>query len=161
MRITAIKTHYRYYGDRSWVITEMQTDEGITGFSEVGKNRERAVAAMVYPHLFGREQQMLERGTFRMEYGEFDWRLNEMGTEPFSTDRAPWGTEVARASSHATTASGHPTKRIITVPRSGRHGTASARTKSSARAPLRLPPSRGRARRSRAPVARAVELLSR
>jgi galactonate dehydratase len=47
MRITAIKTHYRYHGDRSWVITEMQTDEGITGFSEVGKNRERAVAAMI------------------------------------------------------------------------------------------------------------------
>jgi hypothetical protein len=39
---------------------------------------ERAIAAMVYPHLFNREQQLLERGTFRMEYGEFDWRLNEL-----------------------------------------------------------------------------------
>lgn len=39
---------------------------------------ERAIAAMVYPHLFNREQQLLERDTFRMEYGEFDWRLNEL-----------------------------------------------------------------------------------
>ena len=39
---------------------------------------ERALAAMVYPHLFAREQAMLERDTFRMEYGEFDWRLNEL-----------------------------------------------------------------------------------
>jgi hypothetical protein len=54
---------------------------------------ERAVAAMVYPHLFNREQQALERGTFRMEYGEFDWRLNELrGTGLFSTDGQPKGT---------------------------------------------------------------------
>jgi len=39
---------------------------------------EQAVAAMIYPHLFNREQQVLTRGTFRMEYGEFDWRLNEL-----------------------------------------------------------------------------------
>ena len=43
MKITAVEVHYRYFGDRSWVITEVQTDEGITGWSEVGKNRERAV----------------------------------------------------------------------------------------------------------------------
>jgi len=39
---------------------------------------ERAIAAMVYPHLFNREQQLLDRDTYRMEYGEFDWRLNEL-----------------------------------------------------------------------------------
>ncbi len=39
---------------------------------------ERAIAAMVYPHLFNREQQLLERDSFRMEYGNFDWRLNEL-----------------------------------------------------------------------------------
>ncbi|HUF46195.1 MAG TPA: DUF547 domain-containing protein [Vicinamibacterales bacterium] len=38
---------------------------------------ERAAAAMVYPHVFSREQAMLERDTFRMVYREFDWRLNE------------------------------------------------------------------------------------
>jgi galactonate dehydratase len=47
VKITAVKVHYRYFGDRSWVITELQTDEGITGWSEVGKNRERAVGAMI------------------------------------------------------------------------------------------------------------------
>ena len=33
MRITAVKVHYRYFGDRSWVITELQTDEGLTGLA--------------------------------------------------------------------------------------------------------------------------------
>ena len=47
MRITDIQVHYRYFGHRSWVITEMMTDEGITGWSEVGKNRERAVGTMI------------------------------------------------------------------------------------------------------------------
>ncbi len=63
MRITAIKTHYRYSGDRSWIITEMQTDEGITGFSEVGKNRERAVVAMIEeytPFLLGKDPTRIE-----------------------------------------------------------------------------------------------------
>jgi galactonate dehydratase len=47
VKITGVKVHYRYFGDRSWVITELQTDEGITGWSEVGKNRERAVGQMI------------------------------------------------------------------------------------------------------------------
>jgi len=58
MKITAVRTHYRYHGDRSWVLTEMQTDEGITGYSEVGKNRKRAVVAMIQelePFLIGKE----------------------------------------------------------------------------------------------------------
>jgi hypothetical protein len=41
---------------------------------------ERAVAAMVYPHVFNREQALLAENTFRLEYGEFDWRLNDLGT---------------------------------------------------------------------------------
>jgi hypothetical protein len=40
---------------------------------------ERAVAGMVYPHMFQREQQVLDRNTFRMTYGDFDWRLNDLG----------------------------------------------------------------------------------
>ena len=64
MRITAIKTHYRYFGDRSWILTEMRTDEGITGFSEVGKNRERAVVAMIEeiaPFLEGKDPTRIEQ----------------------------------------------------------------------------------------------------
>lgn len=63
MRITAIKTYYRYFGDRNWVLTEMQTDEGITGFSEVGKNRERAIVAMIEeytPFLLGMDPTRIE-----------------------------------------------------------------------------------------------------
>ena len=63
MRITAVKTHYRYFGDRSWVLTELQTDEGITGYSEVGKNRERAVVAMIEeltPFLIGQDPTRIE-----------------------------------------------------------------------------------------------------
>lgn len=39
---------------------------------------ERAVAAMVYPHLFDAEQQFLDRNAFAMTFGEFDWRLNDL-----------------------------------------------------------------------------------
>lgn len=56
---------------------------------------ERAVAAMVYPHVFNREQAMLAENTFRLEYGEFDWRLNDLaGTEDFSTQFRGPGPEV-------------------------------------------------------------------
>lgn len=63
MRITGLRVHYRYFGDRSWVITEMQTDDGITGWSEVGKNRERAVGAMIEelaPFLEGKDPTKIE-----------------------------------------------------------------------------------------------------
>jgi hypothetical protein len=39
---------------------------------------ERAVAAMVSPFLFPRERDMLAADTFRLEYGAFDWSLNEL-----------------------------------------------------------------------------------
>lgn len=39
---------------------------------------ERAVAAMVYGHLFASEREFLAGNTFRMLYGEFDWRLNDL-----------------------------------------------------------------------------------
>jgi galactonate dehydratase len=44
-------------------MTEMQTDEGITGYSEVGKNRERAVVAMIQelePFLIGKDPIRIE-----------------------------------------------------------------------------------------------------
>jgi hypothetical protein len=43
---------------------------------------ERAVAAMVYPHLFPSERAFLDANTFRMRYGEFDWSLNDLGRGP-------------------------------------------------------------------------------
>lgn len=39
---------------------------------------ERAVAAMAYPHLFQREREFLARNTFRMAFGAYDWRLNDL-----------------------------------------------------------------------------------
>lgn len=39
---------------------------------------ERAVAAMVYPHLFPGERELLALNTFQMKYGDFDWRLNDL-----------------------------------------------------------------------------------
>ena len=39
---------------------------------------ERAVAAMSYPHLFSSEKEYLAQNSFRMQYGDFDWRLNDL-----------------------------------------------------------------------------------
>jgi len=39
---------------------------------------ERAVAAMVYPHVFASERECLALNTFRMTFGTFDWRLNDL-----------------------------------------------------------------------------------
>jgi hypothetical protein len=39
---------------------------------------ERAVAAMVYSRVFASEREFLDANTFKMQYGEFDWRLNDL-----------------------------------------------------------------------------------
>jgi len=39
---------------------------------------ERAVAAMAYPHLFQSEREFLAQNTFRMAFGAYDWRLNDL-----------------------------------------------------------------------------------
>lgn len=39
---------------------------------------ERAILALTVPHLFSSEQAYLRQNTFRMEFGEFDWRLNDL-----------------------------------------------------------------------------------
>ena len=57
---------------------------------------ERAAAAMIYPHVYNREQQLLERNTFRVTYGTLDWRLNVLGTGEFSTESARWVPGVGR-----------------------------------------------------------------
>jgi hypothetical protein len=41
---------------------------------------ERAVLAIIEPHLFGAELAFLEKNTFKMQFHEFDWRLNDLGT---------------------------------------------------------------------------------
>ena len=48
---------------------------------EVFKDRsplERAVVAMTIAHLFRSEQAYLRENRFKMEFGEFDWRLNDL-----------------------------------------------------------------------------------
>lgn len=57
----------------------------IQSFAEAGQpmwpNRspvERAVAAMVFSHLFPSERDFLKANTFQMTYGQFDWRLNDL-----------------------------------------------------------------------------------
>lgn len=41
---------------------------------------ERAVLALIEPHLFGAEAEFLEKNAFKMQFHEFDWRLNDLGT---------------------------------------------------------------------------------
>ena len=60
-------------------------DVFVRSFAAKGESRwgnrspiERAVAAMIYPHLFSSEQEFLAANTFTMKYGEFDWRLNDL-----------------------------------------------------------------------------------
>jgi len=49
--------------------------------AQVFKDRsaiERAILALTLPHLYPSEQAYLRQNTFRMEFGEFDWRLNDL-----------------------------------------------------------------------------------
>jgi hypothetical protein len=39
---------------------------------------ERAVVSMMFPYLFQGEQQFLTANTWQMQYGTFDWRLNDL-----------------------------------------------------------------------------------
>ena len=41
---------------------------------------ERAVLAIIEPHLFGAEAEFLEKNAFKMQFQEFDWRLNDLGS---------------------------------------------------------------------------------
>jgi hypothetical protein len=41
---------------------------------------ERAVLALLEPHLVGAEKDFLERNTFKVQFQTFDWRLNDLST---------------------------------------------------------------------------------
>jgi hypothetical protein len=41
---------------------------------------ERAVLAMIEPHLFGAELAFLEKNSFKMEFHTFNWRLNDLAS---------------------------------------------------------------------------------
>jgi len=41
---------------------------------------ERAVLALIDPHLVGAEAELLEKNAFRMVFHDFDWRLNDLST---------------------------------------------------------------------------------
>lgn len=43
---------------------------------------ERAVLALIEPHLVGSEAEFLEKNTFRMTFSAFDWRLNDLNARP-------------------------------------------------------------------------------
>ena len=43
---------------------------------------ERAVLALIEPHLVGLEAEFLEKNTFRMTFSAFDWRLNDLNARP-------------------------------------------------------------------------------
>jgi hypothetical protein len=43
---------------------------------------ERAVLALILPHVVGTEAAFLERNQFRMSFSPFDWRLNDLGARP-------------------------------------------------------------------------------
>ena len=43
---------------------------------------ERAVLALIEPHLVGSEAELLEKNTFRLTFQEFDWRLNDLSNRP-------------------------------------------------------------------------------
>ena len=43
---------------------------------------ERAVLALIEPHLVGSEAEFLEKNTLRMTFSAFDWRLNDLSARP-------------------------------------------------------------------------------
>ena len=43
---------------------------------------ERAVLALIMPHLSGPEAQFLPKNTFKMEFHDFDWQLNDLSSRP-------------------------------------------------------------------------------
>ena len=64
MKITGIKTHLCHNaGHRYWIFTEIFTDEGITGVSEVGMNQEKTVVAAIdslVEYLAGKDPRRVE-----------------------------------------------------------------------------------------------------
>ncbi len=66
-------------------IISWREDAFVATFSPAGQTMwatrtpiERAAAAMIYPYLFETEKEFLAANTFRMQYGTFDWRLNDL-----------------------------------------------------------------------------------
>ncbi len=64
MKITGMKTHLCHNaGHRYWIFTQVFTDEGITGASEVGMNQERTVATAIdslAEYLVGKDPRRIE-----------------------------------------------------------------------------------------------------
>ena len=64
-----------------------RTEQFVASFAEHGTqwaNRspiERAVTAMIYPHLFATEREFLALNTFKVAYRDFDWTLNDLGSQ--------------------------------------------------------------------------------
>jgi hypothetical protein len=66
-------------------LVSWREDVFVQSFAEAGRamwpNRtpiERAVAAMMFSHMFQSERDFLKANAFQMKYGQFDWRLNDL-----------------------------------------------------------------------------------
>ncbi len=63
----------------SW--REAQFVQSFSTGGEMWSNRsplERAIMIMSYPHLFPSEREFLALNTFRVQFGAYDWRLNDL-----------------------------------------------------------------------------------
>jgi hypothetical protein len=66
---------------REAAFTEALADKADPVFAERSP-LERAVLALIMPHLSGPEAQFLPRNTFAMQFHDFDWRLNDLSSRP-------------------------------------------------------------------------------
>jgi hypothetical protein len=66
---------------REAVFAEALADKADPVFAERSP-LERAVLALIMPHLSGPEAQFLPRNTFAMQFHDFDWRLNDLSSRP-------------------------------------------------------------------------------
>jgi hypothetical protein len=63
----------------SWREAQMVATFGAPGERWADRSAlERAVVTMAFPHLFQRERDFLAQNTFRMAFGKYDWRLNDL-----------------------------------------------------------------------------------
>ncbi|MCC7355596.1 MAG: mandelate racemase/muconate lactonizing enzyme family protein [Anaerolineae bacterium] len=93
LKITEIRTHLCYSGgDRNWVFTEILTDEGITGVSEVGMNKETAIVATIQEltqYLIGEDPTRIEAHWHRLYRGAH-WLGTLLTTAISAVEAAMW-----------------------------------------------------------------------
>ncbi len=53
-------------------------DPGATGTFAQRSPVERAIMAFIMPHVLRLERELLQKNEFKMEFRQFDWRLNDL-----------------------------------------------------------------------------------